>query len=95
LGFGGLVLDNPETQTVSHSFPKLSAALQKKFGTNAAYRASRRNVFRLTSRERITAATLGESGSCGRFVVTHRTWTTPGAMRRSFSGHYQLLASPK
>jgi hypothetical protein len=24
------------TQTVSHSFPKLSAALQRKFGTDAA-----------------------------------------------------------
>ena len=35
------VLVNPETQTVSHSFPKLSAALQKKFGTDAAYRAAR------------------------------------------------------
>ena len=28
------------TQTVSHSFPKLCAALQRKFGTDAAYRAS-------------------------------------------------------
>jgi hypothetical protein len=26
---------NPETQTVSHSFRKLSAALQRKFGTDA------------------------------------------------------------
>jgi len=30
------VLGNPETQTVSHSFPKLFAALQRKFGTDAA-----------------------------------------------------------
>ena len=36
---------NPETQTVSHSFPKLCAALQRKFGTDAAYRAGRRYVF--------------------------------------------------
>jgi hypothetical protein len=31
---------NPETQTVSHSFPKVSAALQRKFGTDAAYLAA-------------------------------------------------------
>jgi hypothetical protein len=42
------------TQTVSHSFPRLCAALQRKFGTDAAYRASRRYVFGLVSRERIT-----------------------------------------
>jgi hypothetical protein len=29
-GFVALVLDNPETQTVSHSFPKVCAALQRK-----------------------------------------------------------------
>ena len=29
---------NPETQTVSHSFPKVCAALQKKFETGAASR---------------------------------------------------------
>jgi hypothetical protein len=29
------------TQTVSHSFPKLCAALQREFGTDAAYRAGR------------------------------------------------------
>jgi hypothetical protein len=38
------VLDNPETQTVSHSFRKVSAALQKKFGADAAI-ASRRFQF--------------------------------------------------
>ena len=48
------VLGNPETQTVSHSFPKLCAALQRKFGTDAAYRAGRRYVFGLVSRERIS-----------------------------------------
>ena len=46
---------NPETQTVSHSFPKLFAALQRKFGTDAAYRGGRRYVFGLISREQITA----------------------------------------
>jgi hypothetical protein len=85
-GFGGLVLDNPKTQTVFHSFPKLSAALQKKFGTDAAYRASRRNVFRLTSREGITITTFAESRSGSSLRVAHRTWTTPGAMRRRFGG---------
>ena len=48
------VLGNPETQTVSHSFPKVWAALQRKFGTDAAYRAGRRYVFGLVGRERIT-----------------------------------------
>jgi len=47
------VLGNPETQTVSHSFPKVCAALQRKFGTDAAYRAGRRYVFGLASRERM------------------------------------------
>ena len=32
---------NPETQTVSHSFPKVWAALQRKSGTGAACRAGR------------------------------------------------------
>jgi hypothetical protein len=45
----------PETQTVSHSFPKVCAPLQRKFGTDAAYRAGRRYVFGLVSREQITA----------------------------------------
>jgi hypothetical protein len=54
LGFVAVVLGNPETQNVSHSFPKLSAALQRKFGADAAYRAGRRYVFGLASRERIT-----------------------------------------
>jgi len=44
-GFVAVVLGNPETQTVSHSFPKLCAALRRKFGTDAAYRAGRRYVF--------------------------------------------------
>jgi hypothetical protein len=57
---------NPETQTVSHSFLKLSAALQRKFGTDAAYRAGRRYVFGLASRERITAngTVLGSAPRC-------------------------------
>jgi len=38
-GFVAVVLGNPETQTVSHSFLKLCAALRRKFGTYAAYRA--------------------------------------------------------
>jgi len=65
-----VVLGDPETQTVSHSFPKLSAALQRKFGTDAAYCASRRNVFRLTSRERITTTPFAESRS-GRSLRPH------------------------
>jgi hypothetical protein len=31
-GVYAVVLGNPETQTVSHSFPKLCAALQRKCG---------------------------------------------------------------
>jgi len=50
-----VVPGNPETQTVSHSFPKLCAALQRKFGTYAAYRAGCRYVFGLVNREQITA----------------------------------------
>ena len=45
------VLGNPETQTVSHSFPKLCAALQRESGTDGAYRAGRRYVFGLVSRD--------------------------------------------
>jgi hypothetical protein len=45
------VLGNPKTQTVSHSFPKLCAALQKKFGTDAAYRAGRAMRRRAPNRE--------------------------------------------
>jgi hypothetical protein len=45
LGLWPFALGNPETQTVSHSFPKVSAALQKKFGADAAYRAGPRCVF--------------------------------------------------
>ena len=54
LGLVAVVPGNPETQTVSHSFPKLWAALQRKFGTDAVYRAGCRYVFGLASRERIT-----------------------------------------
>jgi len=50
-GFVVFVLGNPETQTVSHSFPKLCAALQRKFGTDAAYRAGGCYVFGLVSRD--------------------------------------------
>jgi len=99
------VLGNPETQTVSHSFPKLFAALQRKFGTDAAYRAGRRYVFGLVSRERITTngTVLGSASASHRRIgksevslgVTHRTCTKAGAMRRPSSGHYQLLATPK
>jgi hypothetical protein len=39
-GFVAVVPGNPETQTVSLSLPKLCAALQRKFGTDAAYRES-------------------------------------------------------
>jgi hypothetical protein len=46
-----VVLGNPETQTVFRSFPKLSAALQRKFGTDAAYRAHGRYVSGLVSRD--------------------------------------------
>jgi hypothetical protein len=38
-GFVAVVPGNPETQTVSHSFPKLCVALQRNFGADAAYRA--------------------------------------------------------
>src|SRR5437764_14775990 len=50
-GFVAVVPGDPETQTVSHSFPKLCAALQRKFGTDAAYRADGRYVFGLVSRD--------------------------------------------
>jgi hypothetical protein len=52
-GFGGLGSGLPGTQTVSHFFPKLCAALQKKFGADAACRAGFCCVFYLVSRERI------------------------------------------
>jgi len=38
------------TQTVSHSSPKLCAALQRKFGAYAAYRAGRGHLFDITHR---------------------------------------------
>jgi hypothetical protein len=65
-GFVAVVPGNPETQTVSHSFPKLCAALQRKFGTDAAYRAGCRYGFGLVSRERITAkdTVLDSSPEC-------------------------------
>jgi hypothetical protein len=50
-GFLAVVPGDPETQTVSHSFPKLCAALRRKFGTDAAYRADGRYVFGLVSRD--------------------------------------------
>src|SRR5213596_564995 len=39
-GFVAVVPGDPETQTVSHSFPKVCAALRRKFGTDAACRES-------------------------------------------------------
>jgi len=48
-----VVPGNPGTQTVFNSFPKLCAALQRKFGADAAYRAGPRYVFDLGSRDRI------------------------------------------
>jgi hypothetical protein len=36
LGFVALARVNPKTQTVSHFFPKVCAALQRKFGADAA-----------------------------------------------------------
>src|SRR5438045_1458810 len=50
-GFVAVVLDNPETHTVSHSFPKLFAALQRECETDAPCRAGRRYVFGLVSRD--------------------------------------------
>jgi hypothetical protein len=50
-GFLAVVPGDPETQTVSHSFPKGCAALQRKFGPDAAYRADGRYVFGLVSRD--------------------------------------------
>jgi hypothetical protein len=73
------------TQTVSHSFPKLCAALQRKFRTDAAYRDGRRIVFSFVSRERITTndIVLGSAQVmrrrvpnrevAGLFGITHRT----------------------
>jgi len=92
-----VVPGNPETQTVSRSFPKLCAALQRKFGTDAAYRGGRRYVFGLISRERIktNGTALGSIPAMRRHLpnrevaglvgVTHRTCTMPGAMRRPSS----------
>jgi hypothetical protein len=48
---------NPETQTVSHSFPKVSAALQRNFGTGAAYRAGH-HAFAFIRHERIDTKTV-------------------------------------
>jgi hypothetical protein len=72
------------TQTVSHSFPKLCVTLQRNFGTDAAYRASR-YVFRLSQSRRITTngTVLGSAPVMRRhlpnrevadcFGITHRT----------------------
>jgi len=49
--FMAVVPGNPETQTVSHSFPKLSASLRRKFGTDTAYRVGRVMRRLLPSRE--------------------------------------------
>jgi hypothetical protein len=85
LGLWPSFLGNPKTKTVSHSFPKLSAALQRKFGTNAAYRADGGGMFGFVRRERITAngTVLGSASAMpqrlpnregGRSLgVTHRT----------------------
>jgi hypothetical protein len=42
---------NPETRTVSHSFPKVCAALQRKFGTDAVDRVGRAMRRRVPNRE--------------------------------------------
>jgi len=85
-GFLAVVPGDPETQTVSYSFPKLYAALQRKFGTDAAYRAGGCYVFGLVSRDEShyewhwlgfcsgDATPLAESGSKQvSFGVTHCT----------------------
>jgi hypothetical protein len=51
LGLWRSFWDNPETETVSHSFPKLCVALQRKFGTDAAYRAGWAMRRRVPNRE--------------------------------------------
>ena len=73
------------TQTVTHSFPKLCAALQRNFGTGAAYHAGRHYVFGFVRRERITTngTVLGSASAMrrrlpnweagGLFGITHRT----------------------
>ena len=73
------------TQTVSHSFPKVFAALQRNFGTGAAYHAGRHYVFGFVRRERITTngTVLGSVPAMRRrlanrkvadlFGITHRT----------------------
>jgi hypothetical protein len=85
LGLWAVVLGNPETQAVFHSFPKLCAALQRKVGTDAACRAGRRYVFGLISQERISTngtvfnsvpamrRRLPNREVAGLFDVTHRT----------------------
>ena len=50
-GFVAVVPGNPKTQTVSYSFPKLCAALRRKFGTEAACGADGRYVFGSVSRD--------------------------------------------
>jgi hypothetical protein len=83
-----VVLGNPETQTVSHSFPKLSAALQRKFGTDAACRAGRRYVFGLVSRERITANGIAlRSARMMPRRLLNREWQVASASRIASKRH--------
>jgi len=64
-----IVPGSPETQTVSRYFPKVCAALQRKSGTGAAYRAGRVSGGRITTKLHCLglctgdATPLGESGS--------------------------------
>jgi hypothetical protein len=70
------------TQTVSHSFPKVFAALQREFGTDATYRAGCGYVFGTAPAMRRHLPNRELAGLVG---VTHRTCTMPGAMRRPSS----------
>jgi hypothetical protein len=79
------VLGNPETQTVSYSFPKVCAALQRKFGTHAAYRADDRYVLGIVIENESVQMTrscvlfrgcgdcLANPEATGLFGITHRT----------------------
>ena len=80
------VLGNPETETVFHSFPKLCVALQRKFGTGAAYRASCRYVFGLVSRERINT-----NGHCLGFCSGDATPLAESGRSRSLRRHASHL----
>jgi hypothetical protein len=104
--FVAVVLGNPETQTVSHSFPKLCAALQRKFGRDAAHRAVAA-MFGLVSRERITTndTALGSAQVMRRSTpnregarllgITHRTQTTSGATRRRSGVTFLIVRYPE